>query len=332
MKDRKYKAAIIGCGRIGGFLDSPVDKKIVTHAHAYKASNRFELTSCCDLDTETVSNFISRWGKKIRGYINYDELLKKEELDVLSICTDTKTHAPLLLKALSKDGLKVIICEKPLVEYADELKMVYGAIKANPKKRIVVNFTRRYDPNLNVVEKIIKNGEMGRLLNFSAVFTKGIYHNGCHMFELTERFFGAIKKIQVLENKKIGDDNYGKYFLHSEKCSGTITNFVEKGYSMFEMDIYLETGKIRISESGHKIEVFRRERSRRYPGYYDLQLDMTLNDTLIYSTAHLMRYALELLEKGYSKNRLLEGHIKISRKLLRIRDALSQGTKVISFV
>ena len=65
MKD-KYKAAVVGCGNIGGFLDYPGDKKIVTHAHAYKAHGKFELASCCDIRQKALMDFKSRWGKGIR--------------------------------------------------------------------------------------------------------------------------------------------------------------------------------------------------------------------------------------------------------------------------
>jgi len=62
----RYKAAVIGCGMIGGSCDSPEDEKIISHAHAYHNHEQFEISCCCDIDRQALLNFRQKWGEHIR--------------------------------------------------------------------------------------------------------------------------------------------------------------------------------------------------------------------------------------------------------------------------
>lgn len=326
----RYKAGIIGCGKIGGFLDSPGDNKIITHAHAYSVIEKLKLVACCDKKPEAVARFRSRWGKDVKGYSDPDDFFKNETPDVVSICTDTSDHAELILKALKKKGLKVIICEKPLVSTLNEFKIIRDAIAAHPEKRLVINYSRRYDPSFRTAASIIKEEKLGKPVNFQAIFTKGIYHNGCHVLELVERLFGEINRIEVGDIRRLGDDYYGRFFINSERCSGTVSNFTGDRYAVFEMDIYMEEGKIRISQSGHKIEIFGRKASLLYPGYYELRLSRTLNDTMTSSSLNMMKYVYAMLSSGRILSGLSNDHLKFSKKMLKLKDHLSSGTRSIN--
>ena len=323
----KYKAAIIGCGGIGGFLDSPKDKMVVTHAHAYAKMKDFKLTCCCDLDPKKINDFKSRWGRQIRGYRDCEEMLKKETIDIISICSDTASHCGLLKKAFEKNGIRIVICEKPLVETINEFEIIRDTIKRHPEKRLVINYSRRYDPGFKIVEDIISRKKLGKPMKFSAFFTKGLYHNGSHMFELLERLFGGLKGMTVLEKEAEADDYYGVFFLEYNLCSGMMFNLKGSSYSDFELDIFTEKGKIQIAQSGHAISIFKRKKSL-YRGYYELELQRKLDDTLKFSTLNLMQYVHRLLESG-RKDKLSRLHLELSEDLLKVRRSLVSGEQKI---
>ena len=89
----KHKAAVIGCGRIGGMLeDDPFRQHPCTHAGALKGNPSIDIVAACDTDPERLEAFGRIWGAG-RLYSGYAELLEKEkDLDIVSVCTWTESH------------------------------------------------------------------------------------------------------------------------------------------------------------------------------------------------------------------------------------------------
>jgi UDP-N-acetyl-2-amino-2-deoxyglucuronate dehydrogenase len=80
IKDRKIRIALVGCGRIsanhfGAILQYP---------------DEFELVAVCDNDTSALDKATGEY--KVPGYASLTELLQKEELDAVSICTPSGLH------------------------------------------------------------------------------------------------------------------------------------------------------------------------------------------------------------------------------------------------
>ena len=87
-----YRAAVIGCGRIGSeFDDDPKRKTISTHAGAYSAVDEIKLVAASDLNEQKLMRCGKRW-RITSLYTDYREMLKKESLDIISICTWNSTH------------------------------------------------------------------------------------------------------------------------------------------------------------------------------------------------------------------------------------------------
>lgn len=327
----RYRAAVIGCGQVGGRLDSGADVNVLTHAHAYHMSGKFRITCCCDTDPGSVADFRAKWGDDIRGYDDPDKLFEYEDIDAVSICSDTESHCGLLLKALSKNGLKVIICEKPLVSSAAELRAVRKAISMHPEKKVMVNYQRRYDPGFEVIDKIVSEEKLGRPLFFQGIFTKGLYHNGCHALELLERLFGEMKSVGAGNCIPFRGDHYGTFFIRCRRCSGAITNFIKTDYAIFEIDIIFEKGRIRVAESGHNIEIYKSGRSKMYRGINELKMRDRLKDTLRFRTVHLIGRANDLLAGRHTHDNILEAHLALTERSLVLREALSAGKREIVF-
>lgn len=324
-----YRAAVIGCGGIGGFLDAPGDAKVLTHAHAYRSARDFSLTACCDIRPEAVRRFQGRWGRGIRGYTDPGELLEKEPLDVLSICADTASHASILEAALYKPGLRVIVCEKPLVATQGEFRRVSRALAAHPEKRVMMNFIRRYDPAFAVLAARLKRGDLGSPLRFSALFNKGLYHNGCHALELAERLFGPVRAIRAGSCRVRGGDLFGDFHVETRRCKGLLCAPPGLRCSLFEFDILLSGGRVRISEGGLRIEASRVRGSARYAGYREMVLERTWGGGLLSCGTHLLRHV-----RAHLRGRPLDpgasaAHWALSRRLLLARDALLAGRKEV---
>jgi len=311
------KTAIVGCGNIAGFLDTPQDEHITTHAHAYLKHPDTNLIAVCDPDPQQRKRFLSRWGEDIHAYENLEELLKQEQIDVLSICSPTPFHAQALQLALNDKNLSAILCEKPLIQTQQELDEI-SMLLEKTDKRVLVNFIRRYDPSIQDLKRLLRSQELGSLLHFNATFTKGLYHNGSHMLELIENLCGEILSIRAEQLEVIERDLYGSFYLETTSARGSIHNESAEAYALFELELVLSNGRIKIKDSGHLIEIERVQASKRYPGYFTLGIDKTLPDTLNNNILN----ALSALLTATEHTKTLKEHLHLSQKLLNIKQEL----------
>ena len=101
------KVALVGVGGISG-----------AHIPAWEKREDAELTAICDIRPEQMEKYPEK-----RHYTDFDEMLEKEEIDILDICLPTYLHADFSVKAMEK-GINVI-CEKPISLKKEDVKRVY---------------------------------------------------------------------------------------------------------------------------------------------------------------------------------------------------------------
>ena len=108
----KLKAAIISAGMIAN----------AAHIPAYRnLDEEIELVGICDLNEEALKQTAEKFGIP-NTFTDAGEMLEKLQPDIVSICTPTLTHVPLVKLALEAGAN--VICEKPLaLRYKDALDM-----------------------------------------------------------------------------------------------------------------------------------------------------------------------------------------------------------------
>lgn len=309
-------AAIVGCGNIAGFYDTPSSDEVLTHAHAFALCDKTKLVACCDITQVSLQKFTAVWGSDIRTYLSVEEMLKHEDIDLIVIASNTESHYEVLEKVFSQTNIKHIICEKPFVSTIEEFESINKLI-AEKNPNLLINYTRCFDPSINRVKKLLKKETLGKILHFSGRFNKGLYHNGSHMLSLAEHFFGVILELKSIFSKVVDDDLYGTYALKTKKASGIITNFLETNFSIFEMEIICENGIIKIYDSGFDIKIYKVENSKKVKGTTQLTLFKTLKQTLKYNTKNSLHF---LLHKNSQKQR--DKHLRLSLQLLEIKNEL----------
>ena len=95
------RIAIIGCGKI--FL------KHYEAIRIQEKKRRLKLVAVCDKNKELLNNIKD---KKIKKYIDLNELIENEKLDLISILTPSGFHYENAIKCCGK--VKTIIIEKPI--------------------------------------------------------------------------------------------------------------------------------------------------------------------------------------------------------------------------
>lgn len=87
-----------------------------------------------------LDKFSKRW--KVHGlYADYKEMLSREKLNIVSVCTPSGTHSQIAVDA-AKSGVKAIFCEKPIATSVPEARKIVDACKKHGMY-LTVNHSRR---------------------------------------------------------------------------------------------------------------------------------------------------------------------------------------------
>jgi predicted dehydrogenase len=254
MKNNKYKAAIIGCGRIGAFLGDPKNPKgVLTHAHAYKYSKQTNLVALVDINKNKASKAAKIW--RTRFYTNISKMFLKEKPDIVSICVPDEFHED-VLKSCLKYKPKAVFCEKPLTT---NIKSAKHLVKEYKKAKIflAVNYTRRWNKTFINLRKKIKKNKYGCLLNAIGIYNKGILHTGSHLIDLLRFFFGEINQAVPLAARidwKKTDPTLDVLLRLKNDAAAYLVGTDARQYEIFELDLLFEKGRIRLTETGVSIE------------------------------------------------------------------------------
>lgn len=165
----KLRAAIIGFGGMGQ-----------RHYQAYSGTDA-EVVAIADLYSEKVPEIVPGFPRD-HIYKTHQELLKNEEIDILSVVTNGPTHSQITIHA-SDAGVKSILCEKPLATNLSDAQRVIDVCESNGT-RLAVNHIRRWSPDYAQLKRLIQSGCIGdiRQLYFSCGST-GLGNFAIHFFD-----------------------------------------------------------------------------------------------------------------------------------------------------
>ena len=145
----KYQVAIIGTN-IGA-----------KHYEDFqKVSDRFNVHTICGLTKQSIDNIIPS-NSDIKVSLNFEDVLKIKEIDIIDICLPPHLHFSACKKSL--EAGKHVICEKPLVSSLEEIDKL-SQISKETGKIIFPVFQYRYGPGFSKLKALIKSGLAGKPL------------------------------------------------------------------------------------------------------------------------------------------------------------------------
>ena len=148
--EKKLKIGIIGTGGIAH-----------PHVNAYLRRDDIEIVAGCDIVPGKAKAFMEEFGLvNARCYESHEEMLDKEELDGVSVCTYNCQHAAPTIYALDK-GVNVLL-EKPFSVTMEEAADMMRAEKRSGKI-LTLGFQPRFDKNMQQIKRIVESGELGKI-------------------------------------------------------------------------------------------------------------------------------------------------------------------------
>jgi UDP-N-acetylglucosamine 3-dehydrogenase len=144
----KLNVAVIGCGFWGR-----------NHARVYNDLETAELVAVSDLNEDAACSLGERYGAD--HYSNVGALLRRRDVDMISICTPTVTHANIALAAI--EAGKHVLVEKPMTSTVAEAE---GLIAASEKAKVklTVGFVERFNPGVIEALKLVREGKIGDVI------------------------------------------------------------------------------------------------------------------------------------------------------------------------
>ncbi len=140
------------------------------HCDSYGRNEHVELAAVAAIDN--LEEISGKWGIP-RTYQDYREMLRREEIQMVSVCVPNFLHHDVVIAAA--EAGKHVVCEKPLATSAkDAREMIEACRSAGVKLMYAEDWC--FAPALQRVEKIIAEGGIGRLLYAKA---KEVHH-GSH--------------------------------------------------------------------------------------------------------------------------------------------------------
>ena len=158
---RTYRVGLVGCGRMGATIDDETeDPKPYSHAAAVVACPRTELAAVCDPVEEKAQTAKERYGAG-HVYTDYQEMIRQEDLDIVSVATRPSPHASTVVFA-AENGIKGIYCEKPLCNSMRQVDAMLGACERHGVK-FNYGTQRRYTPLYREARRLVDEGVVGEL-------------------------------------------------------------------------------------------------------------------------------------------------------------------------
>ena len=250
----KYLVSLIGAGNIAGIKDSLIDEKlkhIYTHAKAIHSHAGFAFGGVYDINRSKSTRLAELWSIPFVA-ASIAELLEQTKPDVVVVCSRTDLHEAHLKEImLSNFRPRLIFVEKPACESSTDFEEILD-LAENKGVDVLVNHTRRFDPDFNDCASVIKSGELGHLIEATAVYYGGWQNNGTHIVDTIRMLIGndlSIKGIKPGSPGRSGDDCLD-VILENNGVPVIITSFDEAHYQLFEFDFRFTQGRLQIRDFG----------------------------------------------------------------------------------
>lgn len=127
-----------------------------------------KLVALCDINPAQFESAVninnaSDEGKSTEGlhlYTSFEELMEKEEFDVLDICLPTYLHAAYAVRALRAG--KNVLCEKPMALTVAEADEMLAAAEESGK-HLMIGQCLRFSADYLALKALIDSGKIGRV-------------------------------------------------------------------------------------------------------------------------------------------------------------------------
>ena len=102
-------------------------------------------------------------------YTSWEELVARDDLDIVSIGAPNHLHAPIAIAAL--EGGRHVLCEKPLARNGAEAQRIVDAAR-EADRAVHIAFTQRERGDVQALKRHVDEGNLGRIYHAKATWMR----------------------------------------------------------------------------------------------------------------------------------------------------------------
>lgn len=203
-----YKVGIVGCGQISR-----------GHVNAWHRLPQCRVSAVCDVRKEAAEALAHEAGVKAI-YTDYRQMLADADLDFVSVCTWTQTHAEVTIAA-AQAGVRAILCEKPAGRSLAEVDAMMAACDAANTK-LAVRLSRRYEPAGMKAQELVAAGAIGTPYLVWTWSSGGLANWSVYMIDFLRAVLGDPAPQWVFGQTERKTDRYERRQPIEDRCVATV--------------------------------------------------------------------------------------------------------------
>ncbi len=203
-----YRAGIIGCGGISRL-----------HARGYQGLDNVEIAALADPVQEMRDAFGDEFNIEKR-YEDARQMLDQEQLDIVSIGTWHKLHAPMTIAACARRP-KAVLCEKPMATNLGECDEMLIAAQRNDVK-LAIAHQRRFNPAWTEARNLVAAGAIGQPRQVTARGNQGLLNDCSHLFDMMRYVMNDPNAAWVMGNIERKTERYERDIRIEDRSIGVI--------------------------------------------------------------------------------------------------------------
>ena len=272
-KKKIFNIILIGGGSVSTGLKKDVFTSLPNHYSSVISfnNNKFKVKGIIEKDLTTRKLIKDKI--KILCFKSIKEIKKASCNDIFVICTPPNKRFN-IIKELVDLNAKTIICEKPLCINYKESQSIAKIIKKN-NVNFFTNFHRRTITNL-----IVLKGKLKNCVAINVHYNNGLHNYASHAIDLINFYFGKLKYVKYLEEKKIStkpDSSISFYGMLDNDRKVTFHSYDKIKYDLFDIEFVCKDKRITLKTGGVIICEEKPIKNNFYEGYKHLKVIKTKN-------------------------------------------------------
>ena len=146
---KQWRCAVLGTGLVGEW-----------HVKVTSQLPNTTLVAICEIDATKAKKVLAKYNLNIPVYCDQAEMLRKEQIDILHVCTPSGDHMNPAIMAM--EAGKNVIVEKPMEIQLDRIERMEAVAKKN-KVSLAGVFQNRWNPANRAIRDAVAEGRFGRI-------------------------------------------------------------------------------------------------------------------------------------------------------------------------
>jgi len=244
---------MIGSGRIAQ-----------TYLACWKAMEDCELVGVCDTNPAVSAAAAEAYGGK--AYPNHRDMLGKEKLDAVIVCTPPSTHRSITCDVIAAGAH--VLCEKPIATKASDLSAMVQDAQAKGR-RLMMASKFRYVDDIVAAASLLKAGILGKPIRLENTFASWLdvrqrwnsdphiagggvlIDNGTHSVDISRFLMGPITEVMAYHGPRVQPIEVEDTSHVSFRCESGATGTIDLSWSLHKerdsfIDVYGTEGMMSI--------------------------------------------------------------------------------------